>query len=349
VARAGFRALVVTLLAFGCTMPKPDDEPVTGPPPGGPVSVDVSCGDAPTTCGVDSNRRRAWTFGDGCCETAWVDGGEFSMGFALDEFGENLVLSPSHREHPVVVSGFFLDRFEITIGRFLRYARDYAGPPDEDAGTHPRIAGSGWQTTWDETLPQTSAELLSLVSCGRVDFAELAALLEAEPVNDPDVLETLRLPMPCLTWFDAFAFCAWDGGRLPTEAEWEFAAAGGDANRPYPWGERNEELEMSLIDGSVRPVGGVERARGRYAQDDLAGGVREWVLDWFDEDYYFDGGLDCHDCANVMGGSDSLGRSLRGDPDFFPTSFETKFRSASRNLSAPGVRVPLYGARCARD
>jgi hypothetical protein len=52
---------------------------------------------------------------------------------------------------------------------------------------------------------------------------------------DPPDAAHANLPMNCMNWYEAFAFCAWDGGRLPTEAEWNYAAAGGDQQRAYPW------------------------------------------------------------------------------------------------------------------
>jgi formylglycine-generating enzyme required for sulfatase activity len=149
-----------------------------------------------------------------------------------------------------------------------------------------------------------------------------------------------------LTWFEAFAFCAWDGGRLPTEAEWEFAAAGGRRNRPYPWGEDPAVIE-SVERGAGAPVGANPRARGYFGHDDLASGVDEWVLDWFSPDFYVEAGRSCFDCANLEG---TNARVVRGGEDSdCCVDLGTEFRSAARNYAGAGVTPPPNGARCARD
>ena len=118
-------------------------------------------------------------------------------------------------------------------------------------------------------------------------------------------------------------FCAWDGGRLATEAEWEYTAAGGDENRWYPWGnERPDEGDakaayFSCHDGNcfmaspadIAPVGFYEAGNGRWGHADLAGNMAEWVFDWFAVDWYSGAGNTCIDCANTTG---SIDRVMRG-------------------------------------
>ena len=93
-------------------------------------------------------------------------------------------------------------------------------------------------------------------------------------------------PINCLTWYKAFAFCAWDGGWLPTEAEWEYAAKGGSDERTFPWGSTD-----FTVDGGVDPanyartgnnpliaVGSYPAGAGKWGHQDLAGGAWEWVM-----------------------------------------------------------------------
>ena len=150
-----------------------------------------------------------------------------------------------------------------------------------------------------------------------------------------------------LSWFVAFAFCIWDGGRLPTEAEWEYAATGGDLNRAYPWGNTTEQL-TELRSMPLSPVGSRTELRGFFGHDDLAGGVLEWAFDWLSERYYVEGGRACVDCANTVEG---IARVVRGASDVTCCSgdLDTEYRAASRNGRAPGVALPGVGARCARD
>jgi formylglycine-generating enzyme required for sulfatase activity len=159
------------------------------------------------------------------------------------------------------------------------------------------------------------------------------------------------LPINCVSWRLAFAFCAWDGGRLPTEAEWELAAAGKDENRLYPWGNEAPGSDLvSYLHSGNEPaeVGSFPTGNGRWGHRDLAGNVGEWVLDLYDAEWYDDG---CAGCANLEIGFERVVRGgnwwsgIVGDP-----TKANDLRAASRwymNPSGNGGGSGI-GFRCAR-
>jgi len=127
------------------------------------------------------------------------------------------------------------------------------------------------------------------------------------------------LPITCVNWYEAYAFCIWDGGFLPSEAEWEYAAAGGGQQREYPWGttDPGTSSEYAIYycyypSGSmdctgvanIAPVGSAPAGAGMWGQLDLAGDVEKWNLD-----NYAAYGDPCIDCAYLaLGTTDRVNR-----------------------------------------
>jgi serine/threonine-protein kinase len=119
------------------------------------------------------------------------------------------------------------------------------------------------------------------------DITELVAPIFRGPAAYPEGQELY--PVTNVSWFDAAAYCEWIGARLPTEAEWEYAARGPQGNL-YPWG--NEKGDVRQNSGNVlagtAPVGSFPEASSPFGLQDMAGNVWEWTADWYDPEYYAD-------------------------------------------------------------
>lgn len=239
-------------------------------------------------------------------------------------------------ETDVLVSSFELDRFEVTVGRFRSFVERWSySPLPPGAGAHPKIPGSGWRAAWNARLPKTRGELENLLaSCGPGSTWKYGD--DALPIN-------------CVTWYEAFAFCAWDGGRLPTETEWEYAAAGGDENRTYPWGNAPPSAALAnfgcAYDGvpavcantDIAPVGAHLAGAGHWGQLDLAGNMFEYVLDTYD--WYAPA---TSDPASTEG---TAARVLRGGAY---ATIGAAMRSSKRDQVPAWFRNDGNGVRCAR-
>ena len=239
-------------------------------------------------------------------------------------------------EHDVAMASFFLDRFEVTVGRFRRFVDQFDGtPPAAGAGAHPLLVGSGWQSQWDAELPATRAELNSSLQC----YTEYT-WTDAPGSNEANAIS-------CVSWYEAFAFCIWDGGRLPTEAEWEYAAAGGAENRLYPWGPQAPDSTRANYEDSERTpfvdVWSHPAGAGNWGQEALAGGMWEWVLDWHTVDWYSVGPTPCDNCANL---NSPPYRGIRGGA--WPYG-AIRMRAAARESYGPGEHTSNIGFRCARS
>jgi formylglycine-generating enzyme required for sulfatase activity len=195
--------------------------------------------------------------------------------------------------------------------------------------------GSGWNANWNTKLPVDTIALKQALKC----HAAYQTWTDHPADNE-------RKPANCLDWYTAFAFCAWDGGRLPTEAEWNYAAAGGSEQRYYPW---SIPATSTTVDDSytvycggtckVQDVGSKSpKGDGKWGQSDLAGNAWEWTLDFAGGAY----SMPCHDCADVTAGSYRAFRSGSND------DIAGALRSAVRHVYAPEHHGNI-GARCARS
>lgn len=185
----------------------------------------------------------------------------------------------------------------------------------------------------------TNARYLACVRAGACARPSLASSnLRARYLDDATFAD---YPVIFVSWAQAQAFCAFAGGRLPTEAEWEHAAAGAEP-RTYPWGEEPPDCSRANFAGCAGDTDRVGRrpsGQSPYGAFDMAGNVWEWTADWYDANYY-----------RQSPGQDPTGpasgtlKVMRGG---CWVSGASTLRTTCRKASLPESWAPNVGFRCA--
>ena len=283
---------------------------------GGECRNPPSCDGSPT-CGSSVS----------CCRAHEVPGGTFRRDFDNVDFTD--------ANYEASVSTFLLDAFEVTVSRFRKFVDVYPNVGIEPGdGKAPHIAeDEGWQESFP--LPSTVEELKANLACDGATWTDVAG----EGVPDH--------PINCVDFYVAYAFCIWDGGRLPTEAEWNYAAAGGDEQRVYPWSSPAGDTSIDAtrayyeqLEGPPAPVGSKPMGNGLWGHADLAGNVYEWNLDAYLDPYP---STDCDDCLQA---TDTGSRSVRGGSF---NSYDFDLMVAMRMNIPQELLLDYTGFRCARD
>lgn len=325
---------------------------------GGACSGGACSAPLPTSCRTTGAGRTDCGPGgaESCCASLPVTG-VTTPAFSRSYDGTSGYANPQYKAQ---VSDLRLDKYEVTVGRFRQYVAAVVGgwKPAAGTGKHTHLNGgsglsasgvggyeSGWDASWTTTtiFPTSPSTWDASLAC----YGEYSTWTPS-----PGVSETR--PINCLTWYDAAAFCIWDGGFLPSEAEWNYAAAGGTEQRAYPWGATAPGANASLAihdchysgTGSctgianIAPVGVVPAGNGKYGQSDLAGNVFEWVLDGFTSPY---AETTCTNCSYLPPG---VGRVIRGGGYVNAAVY---LRAGNRDYSRPPTtRSDFIGVRCAR-
>ena len=273
-------------------------------------------------------------------------GGSFEMGSVDDR------AYPADGEGPVHVvelSPFRLNAHAVTTAWFAEFV---------DATGHLTEAEQfGWSFVFAGLLPDDFPDTRGVSGSEWWRQVEGAHWRHPEgPQSDLDGRQDH--PVVHVSWNDAQAFCAWSGTRLPTEAEWEFAARGGLDGMAFPWGD---ELEpdgrhmMNVFQGAfpyanscadgfagTAPVNTFEpNGCGLY---NMTGNVWEWCADWFDPTTYLQGGR-----RDPSGPEQGTSRVMRGGSYLCHQSYCRRYRVSARSANTPDSSTGNLGFRVASN
>ena len=302
---------------------------------------------------------------------AWIPGGQFTMG-ASDKEGRQ----DEFPQHPVTVNGFWMDETEVTNAQFAAFVK--ATGYVTTAEIKP-----DWEEIKKQVPPGTPKPADSLLVPSSLVFAASSTPIA---LNDPsqwwrwvkgadwkhpkgpssNIKGKENYPVVQISWDDASAYAKWAGKRLPTEAEWEFAARAGMQGKTYTWGDEpvNQGKQKTNIwqgrfpddnkalDGFVGAAPVKSFMPNSYGLYDMAGNVWERCSDWYSESYY--SSLGSRTVSNPTGPDASNDpqepgvpkRVVRGGSFLCHDSYCASYRVSARMKTSPDTGLEHTGFRC---
>lgn len=320
-------------------------------------------------CGCDKLPSR---FSNPSSEMVKIPAGTFLMG-GDGQQAKNDELP----KHSVTLNGFWMDKTEVTNAQFLKFvkATNYVTTAEKKPD---------WESLKKQLPPDTPKPNEDLLVAASLVFTPTdhpvpldnlsqwwfwkAGANWLHPRGPGSEIEGLDHPVVHVSWEDANAYCQWQGKRLPTEAEWEWAARGGLPNQIYPWG--NEPIDSSALKANTwqgqfpfkndlrdkyfytSPVG--QFAPNGYGLFDMAGNVWEWVSDWYRSDYYASVKEGVSNPQGPVSSYDpdepySPKKVLRGGSFLCSEGFCSGYRVSARMKNPVDTSMQHVGFRCVQD
>ena len=276
-----------------------------------------------------------------------LDGGTFSMGA---EDAEGFLEDGEGPVREVELSPFAIEAHAVTNRRFADFVDATGYTTDAER--------YGWSFVFAGLLPDSFPETRGVVDAPW--WRQVFGATWRCPEGPQSVIEDrLDHPVVHVSWRDAEAFCAWAQLRLPTEAEWEFAARGGLVGKRFPWGDEREpggEHRMNVWQGrfpthnsgddgyyGTCPVG--EFPANGYGLHNTSGNVWEWCADWFHASYH----RRASERRDPQGPPGGDAKVTRGGSYLCHRSYCNRYRVGARGRNTPDSSTGNVGFRCARS
>lgn len=269
-------------------------------------------------------------------------GTDDNMGFPADGEG------PSRE---VTVDPFYIDQHAVTNAEFLQFVRETNYTTDAQR--------FGWSFIFKGFVEYGDYQRVPEAPWWIV--VEDASWFRPRGPNSSIVNEDyLTHPVVHVSWHDAVAYANWAGKRLPTEAEWEYAARGGLSGKRYAWGDElkpgdNHRCNIwqgefptynTAEDGYYGTAPVNEYPSNGYGLYNVAGNVWEWCADWFSPNYHT---TDSYELMNPVGPPQGTERVMRGGSYLCHHSYCNRYRVAARSKNTPDSSTGNIGFRCVMD
>lgn len=274
----------------------------------------------------------------------FLPGGYFEMG---DSFDEGFTQDGERPVREVEVSSFYIDTYAVTNKSFQAFV--------EDTNYITETEKFGWSFVFYQLV---NIDKIELVAPAHQWWLPVKDAYWYQPEGRGSSIENrMDHPVIHVTWNDAIAYCRWAGKRLPTEAEWEYAARGGLIKKRYAWGNEltpNGEHRCNIWQGEFPTKNDTEDGYFSTAPVDaflpngfglynMSGNVWEWCADWFDAKY------DYSKVKDPNGPKTGEVRSMRGGSYLCHHSYCNRYRVAARSSNTPDSSSGNMGFRCVAD
>ncbi|HVF85124.1 MAG TPA: formylglycine-generating enzyme family protein [Abditibacteriaceae bacterium] len=278
-----------------------------------------------------------------------LDGHTFLMGTTVEHawLGDGEI--PVRR---VSLRPFYMDVCAVTNRQFEQFV--------EATNYQTEAEKFGWSYVFHKDLAPSKAQQLTRGTAGKFDWwlAIEGASWKKPEGSGSDIRKRLEHPVVHVSWSDANEYSKWAGKRLPTEAEWEYAARGGLSQKLYPWGDDltpNGKHQCNIWQGKFPDLNSAADgfkgtapvktfAPNAFGLYQMSGNVWEWTSDWFSASHSNDEPID-----NPIGASSGEKKIMKGGSYLCHASYCNRYRVAARSSNTPESSSCHCGFRCARD